>query len=172
MGHTDDGKLAQKMVLPVVPSVAAEAYEEFQLSVMAVATGWRLLAYGFDDEGPVQMNEEDAEVHVEVGTIVEGTLEDSKVPSSAVVSVGNEVEWVETEDLLQEEQQLRFVSHFGFDAASLQEVGSEMQELGPATQLDLAMIVLAGCLAVEVAVLIAEIVVMQVAECQESLEGA
>ena len=96
--------------------------------------------------------------------IVEGTLEDSKVPSSAVVSVGNVVAWVENEGLLQEQQQLRFVSQFGFEAASLQEVGYKMQQLGPAIQLDQATIVLAGCLAVELVVLIAEIVVMQVAE--------
>ena len=107
------------------------------------------------------MNEEEVEVHLEVGMIVKGTLEDSNVPSSAVVSVGTVVAWVETEGLLQKRQQLRFVSHLGFDAASLQEVGSEMQRLGHATRLDLATIVLAGCLAVELVVLIAEIVVMQ-----------
>lgn len=47
-----------------------------------------------------------------------------------------------------------------------------MQQLGPATQLELAMIVLAASLAVEVVVLIAENVVVQVAEWWESLEGA
>lgn len=43
-----------------------------------------------------------------------------------------------------------------------------MQQLGPATQLELAMIVLAASLAVEVVVLIAENVVVQVAEWWES----
>ena len=162
MGHTDDGKLALKVVLPVVASVAAVAYEEFQMFAMAAATGWRPLAYEFDDdEGAVKMNVEEVEVHLGRGTIVEGTLEDSKVPSSAVVSVGNVVAWVETEGLLQEQQQLRFVSQFGFEAASLQEVGYKMQQLGPAIRLDQATIVLAGCLAVELVVLIAEAVVMQ-----------
>lgn len=44
----------------------------------------------------------------------------------------------------------------GFGAVSLKEVGSEMEPLVPATQVDLAMILLAGCLALEEVVLIAE----------------
>lgn len=91
------------MLLPVVAAVAAEAYEEFLLSAMAAATGWRPLAYEFEDyEGVVKMNEEEVEVHLGVGTIGEGTLEDSNVPLSAVVFVGNALAWVETEGLLQE----------------------------------------------------------------------
>lgn len=81
MEHTGDGKLALKLVLPVVALVAAEAYEEFRLSVLAAATGWRQWANGFDDdEGAVKMNEGELKVHLGVGTIAEGTLEDSNVP--------------------------------------------------------------------------------------------
>lgn len=103
-------------------------------------------------------------MHLGVGRNVEETLEDSNGPLFAVVSVGNVVVWIETEDLQQEQKQRRFLSQLGFDAVSLQELGSGMEQLVLASELDLATNVLAGYLAEGVVVLIAEIVVMQVAE--------
>lgn len=124
-----------------------------------------MLTYGFDDEQEdVKVTAEEVEVHLGVGRNVEETLEDSNGPLFAVVSVGNVVVWIETEDLQQEQKQRRFLSQLGFDAVSLQELGSGMEQLVLASELDLATNVLAGYLAEGVVVLIAEIVVMQVAE--------
>lgn len=137
--------------------MAGEAYEEFQLSAKTAATGRRPLACVFvDDDGAVKMSEEELEVHLAVEMIVEGTSEDSDAPSSAVVSEGNVTACVGTECWLEEQQQLRYVPQLGFGAVSLKEVGSEMEPLGPATRVDLAMILLAGCLALEEVVLIAD----------------
>lgn len=124
-----------------------------------------MLTYGFDDEQEdVKVTAEEVEVHLGVGRNVEETLEDSNGPLFAVVPVGNVVVWIETEDLQQEQKQRRFLSQLGFDAVSLQELGSGMEQLVLASELDLATNVLAGYLAEGVVVLIAEIVVMQVAE--------
>lgn len=165
MGHADDGNSVLMKVVPVVALVAADAYEEFQLFEMTFATGWRMLTYGSDDEQEdVKVTAEEVEVHLGVGRNVEETLEDSNGPLFAVVSVGNVVVWIETEDLQQEQKQRRFLSQLGFDAVSLQELGSGMEQLVLASELDLATNVLAGYLAEGVVVLIAEIVVMQVAE--------
>lgn len=57
-GHTDDGKLALKVVWVVVAMVVVVA-DEFQLSVGAVATGWKQLAFGVDEvEVAVKKNKE------------------------------------------------------------------------------------------------------------------
>lgn len=58
------------------------------------------------------------EVHLGVGRNVEETLGDSNDPLSAVLSVGNVVVWIETEDLQQEQKQRRFLSQLGFGAVS------------------------------------------------------
>lgn len=119
VGDADDGNSELMRVVPVVALVAADAYEEFQLFAMTAATGQRMLTYGFDDEQEdVKVTAQEVEVHLGVGRNVEETLGDSNDPLSAVLSVGNVVVWIETEDLQQEQKQRRFLSQLGFGAVS------------------------------------------------------
>lgn len=49
VAHTDDESLEQKVFEIEVEMVVVMVDEEFQVSVMAAATGWRQKTFGFDE---------------------------------------------------------------------------------------------------------------------------
>lgn len=139
--------------------VVAVAYEEFQLSAVAVATEWKQLTSGAAEvEVAVKKNTQELKQRLEVVMIVEETeraFGDSHVPQVAVASAGDVKTWAETEYLVQERQQMRQASQLGSGVAFLQE-DSEMHLFGPAYPLDLMMSQQPAYLMVELAVRVVE----------------
>lgn len=146
------------------------ADEEFQLSVMAVATEQRHWACEVGEvEVAVKQNEE-VEVGLEVERIVEqkfGAFVGSDVPQVTEVSVEGVKVQAEIEDLKEEQKQKTLISKVDLGVAFSLEVGYVMLLFVP-VQFVQVMSVQPECLTAELVVMIVEVVVELQAEYLES----
>lgn len=72
--HTDDGKLELKVVQVALAMVVEVADEEFQVSVVAVASGWQYLAFEVVEvEVAVKKNKEEVKGYWEAVMVAEET---------------------------------------------------------------------------------------------------